>query len=71
MGRKKRKKERPHKRPTKCEERPLLTEILRCRRQSAWMNKEDETQLIIIYANIKGKKIQALVDSGADENYIY
>src|SRR5438046_1078259 len=28
-------------------------------------------QPITIYANIKGRKITALVDSGADENYIH
>ena len=35
------------------------------------MNKEEEMQPITIYANIKGRKIIALVDSGMDENYIY
>ena len=49
----------------------MLTGILRCRRQSAWINKEEEMQPIMIYANIKEKKIQALVDSRADENYIH
>ena len=55
----------------KREDRPLLTGIPRCRRQSAWINKEDKMQSITIHAKIKGKKIQALVDSGADENYIH
>ena len=67
----KRKKERPHKWPIKCEERPLLTGIPRYRRQSAWTSKEEETQPITVHMTIQGKKINALVDSGADENYIH
>ena len=49
----------------------MLTGIPRYRRQSAWTSKEEETQPITVHMTIQGKKINTLVDSGADENYIH
>ena len=43
----------------------------RPQKQIAWMDTEWEIQPIMVRISIKGKKIEALVDSGADENHMH
>ena len=43
----------------------------RPQKQIAWTDTEWEIQPIMVRINIKGKKIKALVDSGANENHMH
>jgi len=63
----KRKKERPHRRPPTLQ----LTEEPQRRRQLAWVDTKWGTQPVTVKTHIRKKEIKALVDSGADEDYIH
>ena len=40
-------------------------------RQLAWIDTNQRIQLVMIKTHIRRKQMEALVDSGADENYIH
>ena len=73
IGKRKKKKERPHKLASirKHIEKLQLKGELQIKRQSAWINTEKGIQLVIVSVNIKKEKIKALVDLRANKSYIY